>query len=40
MNWKTALRSFYYTHAPAPEDLRLDPAATAMLSIDVQNVYL
>jgi nicotinamidase-related amidase len=40
MNWKTAFRSFYYEHAPAPEDLRLDPAATAMRSIDVQNVYL
>ncbi len=40
MNWKTAFRSFYYEGAPEPEDLRLDPAETAMLSIDVQNVYL
>jgi nicotinamidase-related amidase len=40
MNWKTAFRSFYYENAPPPDDLRLDPAETAMLSIDVQNVYL
>jgi nicotinamidase-related amidase len=40
MNWKTAFRSFYYEGAPAPEDLQLDPAQTAMLSIDVQNLYL
>lgn len=40
MNWKTAFRSFYYDGAPAPEDLQLDPAQTAMLSIDVQNLYL
>ncbi len=40
MNWKTAYRSFYYENAPAPEDLVLNPAETAMLSIDVQNLYL
>jgi nicotinamidase-related amidase len=40
MNWKTAFRSFYYETAPEPDDLGLDPAETAMLSIDVQNVYL
>lgn len=40
MSWKTAYRSFYYEGAPAPDDLRLDPAQTAMLSIDVQNLYL
>lgn len=40
MNWKTAFRSFYYETAPEPDDLSLDPAETAMLSIDVQNVYL
>jgi len=40
MNWKTAYRSFYYENAPAPEDLVLHRAETAMLSIDVQNLYL
>lgn len=40
MNWKTAYRSFYYENAPAPEDLVLNPTETAMLSIDVQNLYL
>ncbi|NCA69757.1 MAG: cysteine hydrolase [Sphingobacteriia bacterium] len=40
MSWKTAYRSFYYAQAPEPEDLVLDPAATALLCIDVQNVYL
>lgn len=40
MNWKTAYRSFYYENAPPPDDLQLNPAETAMLSIDVQNVYL
>lgn len=39
MNWKTAYRSFYYENAPEPEDLLLNPAETAMLSIDVQNTY-
>ncbi|MDD3448359.1 MAG: cysteine hydrolase family protein [Gammaproteobacteria bacterium] len=40
MNWKTAYRSFYYEGAPEPDDLSLAPAETAMLSIDVQNVYM
>lgn len=40
MNWKTAFRSFYYERAPEPEDLVLDHAETAMLSIDVQNIYM
>lgn len=40
MTWKTAYRSFYYANAEEPEDIRLDPATTALLVIDVQNVYL
>jgi biuret amidohydrolase len=40
MNWKTAHRSFYYQGAPEPADLSLPWSETAMLSIDVQNVYL
>jgi len=40
MNWKTAYRSFYYQGAPEPDDLALAPAQTAMLSIDVQNIYM
>ncbi len=40
MNWKTAYRSFYYESAPAPEDLALAPAETALLCIDVQNYGL
>jgi nicotinamidase-related amidase len=40
MNWKTAYRSFYYQGAPQPDDLALAPAQTAMLSIDVQNIYM
>jgi nicotinamidase-related amidase len=40
MNWKNAHRSFYYQGAPKPEDLRLPHAETAMLSIDVQNIYM
>ncbi|SDE49007.1 cysteine hydrolase family protein [Rhodospira trueperi] len=39
-NWKTAYRSFYYATAPEPEDLTLDPAATAVLVIDIQNTYV
>ena len=39
-SWKTAYRSFYYEKAPLPDDLVLDPAKTALLVIDVQNVYL
>lgn len=40
MSWKTAYRSFYYEGAEAPDDLRLDPARTALLMVDVQNTYL
>jgi nicotinamidase-related amidase len=40
MSWKTAYRSFYYANAEQPEDIRLDPATTALLVIDVQNTYL
>ena len=40
MSWKTARRSFYYEGAPEPEDPLIDPARTALLVIDVQNVYV
>jgi nicotinamidase-related amidase len=40
MNWKTAFRSIYYDGAPEPADPNLDPRHTALLVIDVQNVYL
>ena len=40
MNWKTAYRSFYYATAEEPADIHLDPASTALLVIDVQDVYL
>lgn len=40
MSWKTAYRSFYYANAEEPEDIRLDPATTALLVIDVQDIYL
>lgn len=40
MSWKTAYRSFYYQGAPEPADPDLDKAHTALLVIDVQNVYL
>jgi nicotinamidase-related amidase len=40
MNWKTANRSFYYANAAEPDDLNLDPSATALLVIDIQNTYL
>lgn len=40
MSWKTRNRSFYYQGAPAPDDLVLKPAETALLVIDVQNTYL
>jgi nicotinamidase-related amidase len=39
-SWKTAYRSFYYEQAPIPDDLELDAAKTALLVIDVQNIYL
>lgn len=40
MNWKQRNRSFYYAGAPDPVPPPLDPATTALLVIDVQNVYL
>ncbi|HEB96962.1 MAG TPA: cysteine hydrolase [Sedimenticola thiotaurini] len=40
MNWKQDYRSFYYQNAPEPEDPVLPRVETAMLSIDVQNIYL
>ncbi len=40
MSWKTRNRSFYYAGAPAPDDLDLKPAETALLVIDVQNTNL
>jgi nicotinamidase-related amidase len=40
MGWKTDYRSFYYQGAPEPEDLLLPPAETALLTIDIQNIYL
>ena len=40
MSWKTAHRSFYYATAEEPDDIRLDPARTAILAIDIQNTYL
>ena len=40
MSWKTAHRSFYYARAEPPQDIRLDPATTALLVIDIQNTYL
>ena len=39
-DWKNAHRSFYYENAEAPEDIRLAPAKTALLVIDIQNTYL
>lgn len=40
MNWKTAYRSFYYANAEEPEDIVLEPEKTALLVIDIQNIYL
>lgn len=39
MSWKTAYRSFYYLDAPEPDDPVLSQSDTALLCIDVQNVY-
>ena len=39
-NWKTAYRSFYYEGAEEPEDIRLPPAESALLVIDIQNTYM
>ncbi len=40
MGWKTDYRSLYYQGAPEPEDPVLVKGKTALLVIDVQNVYL
>jgi nicotinamidase-related amidase len=40
MSWKIRNRSFYYQGAPEPDDLAFKPAETALLVIDVQNIYL
>ena len=40
MGWKTAFRSLYYQGAPEPEDPVLERGKTALLVIDVQNIYL
>lgn len=40
MSWKTAYRSFYYQDAPEPDDLVLPRDRTAMLCIDVQNLFI
>ena len=40
MNWKTAHRSFYYANAEEPSDISLDPKTTALLVIDIQEIYL
>ena len=40
MTWKTSFRSIYYDGAPEPADPDLTPKSTALLVIDVQNVYL
>lgn len=40
MSWKAAYRSIYYRGAPEPDDPDLDKTHTALLVIDVQNVYL
>jgi nicotinamidase-related amidase len=39
-NWKTAYRSFYHENAEEPDDIRLRPAQTALLVIDIQNTYM
>ena len=39
-NWKTAYRSFYYAGAEDPDDIKLNPATTALFVIDVQNTYM
>jgi len=39
MHWKDRYRSFYYQNAEIP-DLELEPEATALLVIDIQNTYM
>ncbi|WP_428623184.1 cysteine hydrolase family protein [Sedimenticola sp.] len=40
MGWKTDYRSFYYQGAPEPEDPILPRGETALLTIDIQNIYM
>jgi nicotinamidase-related amidase len=40
MSWKTDFRSLYYDGAPEPDDPVLVPKETAVLVIDIQNIYL
>ena len=40
MSWKTNYRSIYYQGAPEPDDLILPAKETALLVIDIQNIYL
>lgn len=40
MSWKTSYRSIYYEGAPEPDDLVLPVKETALLIVDIQNVYL
>ena len=40
MSWKTKYRSFYYENAPEPDDFVLRKEETALLVIDIQNIYL
>ena len=39
-NWKNNYRSFYYEHAPEPDDIILNPNSSVLLVIDIQNTYL
>lgn len=39
-SWKTIYRSFYYEHAPVPQEIALDSKHTALLIIDVQNAFM
>lgn len=40
MSWKTAFRSFYYEELIEPPPVVLERHATALLVIDIQNVFL
>ena len=40
MSWKTKYCSIYYEGAPEPDDLVLPAKETALLVIDIQNIYL
>lgn len=39
-NWKTDFRSFYYEDAPIPVQPQIRPDKTALLVIDLQNIYV